>query len=304
MNSRATPAEVLTRLGGVGPAASLLRVVTKSQVRGALRDGSIVRDARGRYALPSAAAGLRVAHAMTAVASHLTAALLHGWEVKTPPLLPTVIVPRNRRVDPARRKEARVRWADLRPEDVVGGRVTSAARTVMDCAKDLPFDDALAVADSAIRHGDLSQADLVRLADAVPAMHRPACLRIAFAADGRAANPFESALRAISRDVPGLRFVPQRLVRGPGFTVRPDLVDEVRRVVAEADSFEWHGSRSALRADCRRYNDLALDGWLVLRFAWEDVMFRPDHVARCLTTAAARPPVGHATVRISSGRHA
>lgn len=299
MSSRLTPEEVLTRLGGVADAGTLLRVVTKAQVRRALREGLVVRDARGRYSLPGAAAGLRAAHWLTAVASHLTAALLHGWEVKAPPPLPVVTVPRNRRVEPTRREDVDVRWADLRSDEVVDGLVTSPGRTVMDCAKDYPFDEALAVADSAIRHGAVTQAELVRLAGAMPALHRPSCLRVAFAANGRAANPFESVLRAIALDAVGPRFVPQVVVRGPGFRARPDLVDEVRRVIAEADSFEWHGSRSALRADCQRYNALALAGWLVLRFAWEDVMFRPYYVRQCFITAGQRPPVGHATVAVS-----
>lgn len=298
MSSRPTPEDVLTRLGGVADAGTLLRVVTKTQVRRALREGMVVRDARGRYSLPGAAAGLRAAHRLTAVASHLTAAMLHGWEVKTPPPLPVVTVPRNRRVDPTRRTDVDVRWADLGGDETGDGLVTSPGRTVMDCAKDYPFDEALAVADSAIRHGALTQAELVRLAGAMPALHRATCLRVAFAANGRAANPFESVLRAIALDAVGPRFVPQVVVQGPGFRVRPDLVDEVRRVVAEADSFEWHGSRSALRADCRRYNALALAGWLVLRFAWEDVMFRPDYVRQCFIAAGQRPPVGHATVAV------
>jgi very-short-patch-repair endonuclease len=167
----------------------------------------------------------------------------------------------------------------------------------MDCAKDLPFDEALAVADSAVRHGDVTQGQLVVMAGRMPRRHRPTCLRVAFAANGLAANPFESVLRAISLDVPGLRCAPQVVIRGPGFTVRPDLVDERRRVVLEADSFEWHGSRSALRADCHRYNNLALDGWLVLRFAWEDVMFRPAYIQQCLAAAAQRAPVEHAVTR-------
>ena len=69
------------------------------------------------------------------------------------------------------------------------------------------------------------------------------------------------------------------------FLGRPDLVDEDLRVVVEADSFEWHGSRAALLADARRYNALALEGWLVLRFCWEDVMFRTSLVADALLAA-------------------
>ncbi|MCW2843636.1 MAG: hypothetical protein JWN22_1552, partial [Nocardioides sp.] len=64
--------------------------------------------------------------------------------------------------------------------------------------------------------------------------------------------------------------------------VRPDLVDERLRIVVEADSFEWHGKRSALARDARRYNSLVAAGWLVLRFAWEDVIHDPDHVRRVL----------------------
>lgn len=289
-----SPAEILTRLGGVADAATLLRHTTRSRVRTALRGGLLVRDQRGRYALPGAASGLRAAHRLSGVASHLTAATLLGWEVKQAPPRPMVTVPRNRRVPPERRQDVDVRWADLAPAEVLRGVVSAPGRTVMDCAKNCPFDEALSVADSALRHGSLTQQRLVELAELMPRRYRPRCLRVAHAADGRAANPFEFVLRAISLDVPGLRFTPQLVVRGPGFTVRPDLVDENRRVVAEADSFAWHGSRSALRADCRRYNDLVLAGWLVLRFSWEDVMLSPDYVRLCLERAASRRSVGHA----------
>jgi len=46
------------------------------------------------------------------------------------------------------------------------------------------------------------------------------------------------------------------------------IVDEGRRIVLEADSFAWHGDLSALRWDARRYDNLVVRGWLVLRFAW------------------------------------
>ena len=36
-----------------------------------------------------------------------------------------------------------------------------------------------------------------------------------------------------------------------------------------------HGGRGDLRRDARRYNRLVAYRWLVLRFAWEDVMFEP-----------------------------
>ena len=58
-------------------------------------------------------------------------------------------------------------------------------------------------------------------------------------------------------------------------------------MILEADSFEWHGDRAALRRDARRYNLLVVDGWIVLRFAWEDVMFDPAYVREVLVAVVA-----------------
>ena len=64
-------------------------------------------------------------------------------------------------------------------------------------------------------------------------------LRVLQAADARAGNPFESVLRAIGLDVPGLYLVPQVEIRIPGRRrMRPDLVDRRLKIVVEADSFE------------------------------------------------------------------
>jgi very-short-patch-repair endonuclease len=42
-----------------------------------------------------------------------------------------------------------------------------------------------------------------------------------------------------------------------------------------------------LRSDARRYNRLVVDGWIVLRFAWEDVMFDPDYIHGVLVAVMA-----------------
>lgn len=86
-------------------------------------------------------------------------------------------------------------------------------------------------------------------------------------------------LRAIVLQA-GLRdFEPQVQIQDDGFAARVDLADTRRRIVLEADSFEHHGHRSALARDCKRYNELTVRGWRVLRFAWEHVMFEPAWVA-------------------------
>lgn len=112
--------------------------------------------------------------------------------------------------------------------------------------------------------------------------------RLVALVDGRSANPFESVLRAISIDVPGLHVVPQLVIRLAGARIRPDLVDEDLQIVLEADSFAGHGDRAALRADARRYDLLVGAGWRVLRSAWEDVMLDPDPVRLVLTPPCRR----------------
>jgi hypothetical protein len=112
--------------------------------------------------------------------------------------------------------------------------------------------------------------------------------RIATLADGRAANAFESALRGIAVDVPGLNAVPQVSLYGTsGFLGRPDLVDERLGIILKAESFEWHGDQASLYRDAKRFNRFAVNGWLVLRFTWPEVMFNPTAVAFILRAAVA-----------------
>lgn len=265
--------EAVARLGGITTRAAIRRLVSARELRRAIDEGRVARDGRGRYSLPSVDHAVHAANSLAGVVSHLSAAQLWGWELKTPPALPHVTVPRKRRVTPARRTEVTVHWTDLHSSDVVSG-VTSATRTLVDCLTTCPFDEALAVADSALRHGAMRSSELRQLTAGLGGRGSGAARKVAALADGRAANPFESVLRAIAIEVPRLEVEPQVQIGEH----RPDLVDVVRRLVLEADSHTWHSSRAALRRDCRRYNALVLQGWTVLRFTWEDVMFRPELV--------------------------
>ena len=269
---------VLERLGGVAEAGVLQRLTSRSRVRTALARGLVVRDARGRYALPGADEAIRAASRLSGVLCLDSAARHHGWKVKHQPVSPAVAVPRNRKVAAERRTAVRLLYLDLDPREV-DGLATDPVRTVMDCAARLPFDEALTIADSALRAGDLSRAQLLRAAERVPVRHLARCLRVAEHADGLADNPFESVLRAIALDVPGLEVRAQVRVRGIG---RPDLVDRTLGLVVEAESFEFHGTRRLMKRDCERYNTFVVNGWTVVRFSWEHVMFDPGYVAAVL----------------------
>ena len=71
---------------------------------------------------------------------------------------------------------------------------------------------------------------------------------------------------------------------------RPYRVDRAGgrlRIAVECDSFEWHGKRSALERDARRYNAMVLEGWIVLRLCYHDVMHEPGVVHATLVAAVA-----------------
>jgi len=280
----------LERLGGVADTATLLRLTTRARLRVAVLRGRVVRDARGRYSLPGVDEAVRAAHRLSGLLAEDSAAQFHGWEMKHPPKSPCVVVPRNRNLTAERRAGVRVRYRGHDADDV-RGVATGPVETVMWCAARMPFDEALAIADSALRHGDVTRGHLLAAAEGMADQHRARCRRVAEHADGRAANPFESVLRAIALEVAGLEVEPQRWVG----QMRPDLVDRALGLVVEAESFEFHGRRKALRRDCERYNALVVVGWMVLRFAWEHVMHRPEYVRRVLEDAVAelsrpRPP--------------
>ena len=148
-------------------------------------------------------------------------------------------------------------------------------RTVVDCARRLPFPDALSVADSALRAGDLTWRQLLAAAEDSPRTGRRAALRVARAADGRAANPFESSLRAIALGVPGLCVEPQVPI---GTIGHADLADERLQLAIEAESWEFHAIREAFEYDVRRYTAFSRLDWALVRFLWEDVMRRPQLV--------------------------
>ena len=275
----------LVRLGGVGSAAEIVGLSSRRQLRSAVRRGELLRVTRGGYVLPVVSAGLRTARAHSAVVSHLSAAQHHAWKVKSSPDRLWLTVPRNRKVPGELAATTHVAYADLDPAEVSGG-VTAPLRTVLDCARRLQFDEALPVADSALRAGDVTPAELLAAASRLRGPGSAAARRVAQAADPLAANPFESVLRALALEA-GLHVQPQVAVGARGAVYHPDLVDRGLRLVVEADSFEFHTTREAHAEDCVRYTALTISGWRVIRFSWEQVMHSPAYVRSVLRDVVA-----------------
>lgn len=264
----------LTRLGGWARARELRRRHSGRAMAKAVRTGEIIKVGRGRYALPATAEHRRIAHARTGVLSHLSAAQEHGWKVKNVPGRPQIGFPRTRHLRAGQREGIDPHWADLDKAELAAG-VTSPLRTVLDCARTLRFDEAMAVADSALRSGKVDAAELRAGAAGLQGKGAGAARRVAAHADGRAANPLESVLRALCIEEE-LFLTPQLEVADPGLYAVVDLGSEELRLIVEAEGYETHGTRKGLRRDCQRHSLFAIWGWASLRFSYEDVMFEQE----------------------------
>jgi len=295
--SRMRAASALERLGGVASVGQLLELVPRHEVVRAVRAREITRLTRGRYGLPDSDRARTVAARLSGVLALRSAAIEHGWPVKVRPPIPEVAVPRNRKV--TSRKGARLVWVNELDTSL---QATPPLQTILACARTLPFDEALTVADAGLRSALVTRTELVEAADLARGAGAARVRKVARHANPRAANPFESVLRAITIDA-GLRFEAQHAVDVTGMTLHPDLVDLDARVILEADSWEFHTGREAHVRDCWRYNEFVAEGWLVLRFTWWHVMEQPDHVLDVLSRVYRRS-LGRAEVRLRLSRSA
>jgi very-short-patch-repair endonuclease len=262
----------------------LLARTTRRRLDAALVAGEVVRARRGVYVLPALPPPHVAAARAGGVLSHESAADDWGFSLLTSPTAVHVTVPHGAR--PTGQAGVALHWSTS-PLPVADG-VTPVLRTVLDCATTLPFPEALGVADSALAHGRLTTSQLRAAAHAGPERGRSRRLRVARAADGRSANAFESCLRGLVLNAGVTGFQPQLEIRLAHRAVRVDLGDRARRIVLEADSYAHHGSRDALVRDCERYDELVREGWRVLRFSWEHVVFRPEWVAETVVLTCRR----------------
>ena len=274
--------QALLEAGGIARHSVLVPFIPRHEVRAALAAGRIVRVGHGCYSLPDADEHRAAAARLSGCLALLSAARYWQWPVKLPPERPQIVVPRGRKVSAARRAGVDLRWGAVTQQELAAG-VTSKVRTVLDCARLLPFDAALAVVDSALRDG-VTKTELLLACDRLSRKGRARAFRVIEVGDVRAANPFESVIRAIVIALVGAEFEPQIWIGSIG---RADLVDRRRRVVIEADSFEFHSDAVALAGDIERYNAFLCEGHVVVRFAWKHAMFEQAYVRETVRAVIA-----------------
>jgi very-short-patch-repair endonuclease len=158
------------------------------------------------------------------------------------------------------------------------------ARTLLDLASTLPFDDLeVALADARGRR-------LVRDRELTAVLERNCKRRGAQAfrhlielARERGLTRSEAERRLLtlvrSSDLP----VPQVNVRIGGFEV--DFAWRSQRVIVEVDGYAFHSSARAFERDRERDATLAARGYVVLRVTWRQITTRPMAVVARLASA-------------------
>lgn len=178
----------------------------------------------------------------------------------------------------------RVHRADLAGDDVVvvgGTRCTTPLRTVLDLARLLDFAPAVAAMDSALRRGLVGAGELAGAVAALPRAPGSRAVRAAAGAtDPRAGSVLESLARVLlcGSGLPAPLTQYEIRDRTGCFVARVDFCWPAARLIVEVDGFAYHSDRDAYRRDRDRLNALGHLGWQVLRFTWEDVVHRPEHV--------------------------
>ena len=179
----------------------------------------------------------------------------------------------------------------LSPRDVPrtlhvdGFRITNAERTVFDLFSVLPSRTVDLALDDALRRG-LTTVD--RLWDLYGTLGRPgrngsrsfkrSVLR-RDASDGKLASQMEAMLWAILHRVPPPKATPQFpvSVNGRGFYL--DFAYPAVKLGIEAHSIKWHLGHEKAKRDLERDRLLTGDGWTLLYYPFDDLRFRPHHVA-------------------------
>jgi len=272
------PTRALQDCGGAASWRRLRAVgVTWHALWLAVVHGYVDRLCRGGYALPGADAAMVAAVRLGGVLSCVSAARYHGL----PLLIPRgahVTVPRG--WSHAQQGSVVVHRRELKPDEH-DGLCTTLLRTVLDCSRELPIREAVAICDAALRLG-LASSVLHEAAKAAAGPGARAIRRVVALADSGAESPIESLLRLLARPLARVELQ----VRVPGVGRVDMLLDGW--LVVEADGFEHHSTRAHYRVDRRRANALTERGYVLLRFSYEDIVHRPDCVVETIRQVLAR----------------
>jgi len=290
--------------------------LTQAQLRSLIRSGDLVRVWHAVYATRAAVEWAKASpargHALLAIAartaagkdsviSHHSAALIHGLDLfPAVPELVTLTRPPTRRCNRPKSDGVVFHAAKLPADHVtmlLGVRVTTVPRTVVDLARVSSFMSAVVTADSALRadvttnRADFTTKEaLIAACDACagwPGIRR--ARRAVDFSDPRAESVLESCARVIFHehglDPPELQFT----VTGPDFRYSVDFYWPRYGVIAEADGeIKYSDPRRAIR-QLERDQRLRDQGYKVIHFTWRELFQNPRAVIERIRKAFASP---------------
>lgn len=180
------------------------------------------------------------------------------------------------------------------PRLVDGVPTTGPLRLAVDLGSVVPFDQYRRAVALLRRHHGVDWASLDRIYRQHSIQGRNGCgalrdlLELHFGAEGAPEEVIEARcadlLVAAGLPMPEHQY---EVVRPDGRVARLDLAYPELRIGIETDG-RVHGEEEVRQADAVRRNQLQLLGWTVLHFTWEDVVRRPDQVARIVRAAIER----------------
>ena len=265
---------------------ALLAGYTPSEIQSATRSGAWRRLRRGAYctaewwlAADDVARHLVVARAAQlqlgarSPLSHSSAALLHGLPLVGPiPSQPELTVQREHRSAATGTKLHSARLFPSHVMKIRGADVTTPARTVSDLARTAPLVTAVSAGDAALRSGVLTESDFDPvLKDCWTWRGIARTKRVIPLLDARSESVGESIsrVRMIEHRIPRPELQYVIVINGRSF--RTDFAWPALRIVGEFDGRIKYGGPDDLFSEKRREDAIRREGWLVVRWVWEEL---------------------------------
>lgn len=256
------PVSELRRVGGVAPVRKLRqRGVSRRAIDHAVTSATIMKVRRGVLALPGAPSDFLAAVGHNGRLTCVSAARHFGlWCLdSTGPL--HLNCP-----DGASGPHVNHRFVSVPPHPHLP--LVGLGDVLLHALRCLPSQSAVVMVESAVRRGDIA---LSFLRDHLDGDRNGRARTSLQQVTGCAESPIEVVARLLFRAA-GFHVETQVYIDGVG---RVDfLLDDF--LVVEIDGAAFHSDRQALRRDHRRNNSTLLNGYLILRYGYEDVMFEQE----------------------------